>query len=416
MTDQVDVQQLRQSAEQNLAHDGFMAATRRLTATRRAIPTRRLTATRREAVACPLAEARRVTEMRRLIEIRRVSETRRVEKSIPADALLHELQVHQIELEMQNENLRQSQLELEKSRDRYIDFYDFAPVGYLTLDAHGAISEINLTGAALLGVERNTLLSQRLSTYVAAEYDERWGKHFINMLTHDEKQVCELALQRRGGPRFFAQLDCLRLNKADEPPLLRIVLTDISERIKNEEKIRQLAFYDALTQLPNRRLLNDRMDQAMAASKRSGHYAALMFLDLDNFKPLNDSHGHGMGDLLLMEVARRITRCLREMDTVARFGGDEFVVLLSELDADKAESIAEAGIVAEKIRRALAEVYHLSLWHEADVTHHCTSSIGVVLFSDHEASTDDILKRADRAMYRAKTGGGNRIYFFKPDE
>lgn len=412
----VDVQQLRQSAEQNIARNGFMATTRRLTASRRVIPTRRLTETRREAVACPLAEARRVTEARRLTEMRRVNETRRVKASIPADALLHELQVHQIELEMQNENLRQSQLELEKSRDRYIDFYDFAPVGYLTLDANGSISEINLTGASLLGVERNTLLSQRLTAYVATEYYERWGKHFINMLASDEKHVCELALQRKGGPRFFAQLDCLRLSKAGEPPLLRIVLTDISERIENEEKIRKLAFYDALTQLPNRRLLNDRLDQAMVASKRSGHFVALMFLDLDNFKPLNDRHGHGMGDLLLVEVAHRITHCLREMDTVARFGGDEFVVLLSELDTGKAESIAQAGIVAEKIRAALAEVYRLSLQQETEVVHHCTSSIGVVLFIDHETSTDDILKWADRAMYQAKAAGGNRIHFFRPDE
>ncbi|MDO8310598.1 MAG: diguanylate cyclase [Sideroxyarcus sp.] len=416
MTDQVDVQQLRQSAERNLASDGFMAATRRLTTSRRVIPTRRLAAMRREAVACPLAEARNVNATRRLIETRRVSETRRVEKLTPADALLHELQVHQIELEMQNENLRQSLLELEKSRDRYIDFYDFAPVGYLTLDAYGVISEINLTGASLLGVERNTLLSQCLTPYVTAEYDERWRKHFINMLTHDEKQVCELALQRKGGPRFFAQLDCLRLNKTGEPPLLRIVLTDISERIKNEEKIRQLAFYDALTQLPNRRLLSDRLDQAMAASKRSGHYVALMFLDLDNFKPLNDSHGHDMGDLLLVEAAHRITRCLREIDTVARFGGDEFVVLLSELNAERAESAAEAGIVAEKIRTVLAEVYQLSPQHEVELVHHCTSSIGVVLFIDHEDRPDDILKKADKAMYQAKTGGGNRIHFFKPDE
>ncbi|MDP1593425.1 MAG: diguanylate cyclase [Gallionella sp.] len=412
----VDVQQLRQSAEQNLAHDSLMAATRRLTTTRRVISTRRLTETRREAVACPLDEVRRVTETRRLTEMRRVSETRRVAKSMPADALRHELQVHQIELEMQNENLRQSQLELEKSRDRYIDFYDFAPVGYLTLDAHGAISEINLTGASLLGVERNTLLSQYLTHYVATEYYERWGKHFNNMLASDEKHVCELALQRKGGPRFFAQLDCLRLSKAGEPPLLRIVLTDISERIENEEKIRKLAFYDALTQLPNRRLLNDRLDQAMVASKRSGHFVALMFLDLDNFKPLNDRHGHGMGDLLLVEVAHRITHCLREMDTVARFGGDEFVVLLSELDTGKAESIAQAGIVAEKIRAALAEVYRLSLQQETEVVHHCTSSIGVVLFIDHETSTDDILKWADRAMYQAKTAGGNRIHFFRTDE
>ena len=190
----------------------------------------------------------------------------------------------------------------------------------------------------------------------------------------------------------------------------------ISERKQAEEQIRQLAFYDALTQLPNRRLLNDRLEQAMAASKRSGRYGALMFLDLDNFKPLNDTHGHDVGDLLLIEVARRITGCVREMDTCARFGGDEFVVILSELVTDKTESTTQARIVAEKIHAALAEPYRLKIQPEGKaettVEHHCTSSIGIVLFVDHEASAEDILKWADMAMYQAKEAGRNLIRFY----
>jgi diguanylate cyclase (GGDEF)-like protein/PAS domain S-box-containing protein len=192
---------------------------------------------------------------------------------------------------------------------------------------------------------------------------------------------------------------------------------DITERKKAEELIRNLAFNDALTQLPNRRLLQDRMKQAMVASKRSGRYGAAMFLDLDNFKPLNDTHGHDMGDLLLIEVARRITRCVREIDTVARFGGDEFVVMLSELDTDQEFSIGQAAIVAEKIRVALAEPYLLTR-RQADnseriVKHYCTSSIGVVLFNNIETSPDEVLKRADKAMYQAKIGGRNRVQFFE---
>jgi len=186
---------------------------------------------------------------------------------------------------------------------------------------------------------------------------------------------------------------------------------------ESENQIRSFAFHDTLTQLANRRLLNDRLGQAMAVSKRSGRYGAVMFLDLDNFKPLNDTHGHDVGDLLLLEVAHRLTRCVREMDTVARFGGDEFVVMLSELDADKALSTAQAGIVAEKIRATLAEPYLLSRKPEGDVAitveHHCTSSIGVVLFIDHEASQEDILKWADKAMYQAKEFGRNRVNFFE---
>jgi diguanylate cyclase (GGDEF)-like protein/PAS domain S-box-containing protein len=194
-------------------------------------------------------------------------------------------------------------------------------------------------------------------------------------------------------------------------------LRDITERRRTEDQIRNLAFNDALTQLPNRRLLHDRLKQAMAASKRSSLYGALMFIDLDNFKPLNDLHGHDVGDLLLIEVAHRITDCLREMDTVARFGGDEFVVLLGELDAVREPSAAQARNVAEKIRAALAEPYILMHVQEdaveTTVEHHSTASIGIELFNDHAVSEEDILKFADLAMYQAKSAGRNRVKFYE---
>jgi diguanylate cyclase (GGDEF)-like protein len=183
-----------------------------------------------------------------------------------------------------------------------------------------------------------------------------------------------------------------------------------------EEQIHNLAFYDALTLLPNRRLLNDRLSRAMAASHRSGCYGAVMFLDLDNFKPLNDTYGHDVGDLLLIEATDRLKSCVRETDTVARFGGDEFVVMLSELNLDKTESTTQAHTVAEKIRAVLAEPYLLRLRHEggADtiVEHPCTASIGVVVFINHEKSQEDILKWADAAMYQAKASGRNSIRFY----
>lgn len=183
-----------------------------------------------------------------------------------------------------------------------------------------------------------------------------------------------------------------------------------------EEQIQQLAFYDALTKLPNRRLLDDRLSQAMTASKRSGHYGALMFLDLDNFKPINDIHGHGVGDLLLIEAASRLKNCVREVDTVARFGGDEFVVMLSELDADKTKSNSQAALIAEKIRAALSELYLLTIKHEGQadihVEHRCTVSVGVVLFVSHEVNKDDLVKMADTAMYQAKESGRNQIRFY----
>jgi diguanylate cyclase (GGDEF)-like protein/PAS domain S-box-containing protein len=200
--------------------------------------------------------------------------------------------------------------------------------------------------------------------------------------------------------------------------------SDVTERHQAEtarnalqEQIRQLAFIDPLTQLPNRRLLDDRLNQALAASKRSGLYGALMFLDLDNFKPLNDTHGHGAGDMLLAEVARRLTAFVRETDTVARLGGDEFVVLLNELHADKATSTEQAGAVAEKIRVALAEPYQLTVTQPGDpvttVEHHCSASIGVVLFVNHLSSQVDLMKWADAAMYQAKDAGRNVVRFYE---
>jgi len=188
--------------------------------------------------------------------------------------------------------------------------------------------------------------------------------------------------------------------------IILLAMEDITERKQMETQIRELAFYDALTKLPNRRLLNDRLGQAMSASQRSGRYCALLFLDLDNFKPLNDTHGHGVGDLLLIEVANRLKSCVREIDTVARFGGDEFVVILNDLNVDKAESASQAEIVAEKIRTALSAPYLLTIKQEGKaetaIEHHCTASVGVALFINHEDSQDDILKFADTAMYQAK--------------
>jgi diguanylate cyclase (GGDEF)-like protein len=190
---------------------------------------------------------------------------------------------------------------------------------------------------------------------------------------------------------------------------------DLTERKQMEEQVRQLAFYDPLTRLPNRRLLDDRLMQTMAASARTARHGALVFLDLDNFKPLNDTHGHAVGDLLLIEVAQRLKASVREMDTVVRIGGDEFVVMLGELTVDRAESAAQASLIAEKIRRTLADPYRLTLRHEGQpdktIEHHCSASLGVALFVNHEASQADIMKWADAAMYLAKAAGRNRVRF-----
>ena len=194
------------------------------------------------------------------------------------------------------------------------------------------------------------------------------------------------------------------------------VINDIEDRKILEEEVRQLAFHDPLTHLPNRRLLDDRIEVALAANTRSRRFGALMYLDLDNFKPLNDSHGHEAGDLLLIEVARRVMGCVRAMDTVARVGGDEFVVMTSELDGDLTHSTAQALSIAEKIRRAVAAPFILSVQgvrgESISIMHHCSTSIGVVMFPEDDASGDDLLIRADRAMYQAKTEGRYRACLY----
>lgn len=195
--------------------------------------------------------------------------------------------------------------------------------------------------------------------------------------------------------------------------------TDITERKHMEELIRQQALYDTLTKLPNRRLLVDRLTLAMSVSKRTGYHGAVLFLDLDNFKPLNDTHGHEAGDLLLIEVANRLKHYVRESDTVARMGGDEFVVVLAQLDKNINKSRQQAAKLAEKIRAELAKPYLIEIDEDGKkitVEHHCTASIGFVLFLDEQTNINDILRNADDAMYQAKNAGRDSVRFYNEND
>ena len=170
-----------------------------------------------------------------------------------------------------------------------------------------------------------------------------------------------------------------------------------------------------MTLLPNRRLLSDRLIHSLAESKRSNHYGALIFLDLDNFKSANDKHGHAVGDMLLVQAAQRMRNCVRAIDTVARLGGDEFVVMMVDLNENKAEAMAQAGILAEKIRTVMADPYLLAIKNSPQANalaeHCCTVSVGVVVFIDREGTQDDFLRLADSAMYQAKDAGSNLVRF-----
>lgn len=189
----------------------------------------------------------------------------------------------------------------------------------------------------------------------------------------------------------------------------------VSQRELQRERILQISLHDSLTKLANRSLLSDRLSLALAANRRSGCYGAILFIDLDNFKALNDTHGHHAGDLLLIEVARRLNACVRLVDTVARLGGDEFVVLITELNQEVALAKTSTMLIAEEIRLSLAQPYIIQTQGEQhkeyEVQHHCTASIGVTLFDAEIGSEDKVLVRADHAMYRAKEAGRNRIVF-----
>ncbi|MEN9538622.1 MAG: hypothetical protein RLZZ126_857 [Pseudomonadota bacterium] len=185
---------------------------------------------------------------------------------------------------------------------------------------------------------------------------------------------------------------------------------DITQRKEAEREIENLAFYDPLTKLPNRRLLRDRLQQALVGCRRGSDAGALLFIDLDNFKVLNDTRGHAMGDLLLQQVGQRLTACVRQDDVVARLGGDEFVAMLHGLSSSVIESGNQARMVGEKILAALNQPYSL-----AGETHYSTCSIGIALFPDNADTVEELLKRADVAMYQAKNSGRNALCFFDPD-
>lgn len=263
--------------------------------------------------------------------------------------------------------------------------------------------------------------------------DEVVGHSVFEMFTDEGVEVIKSMLRRRamedaaGGAERFLRFEVEHrckdgrliwgevLSKPDRNAQGEIIgyhgiTREITERKRLEEQVHQLAFHDPLTHLANRRLMLDHLEQAMSTSKRSQRHGALLFLDLDNFKPLNDTHGHGVGDLLLIEVAERLKACVREADTVARFGGDEFVVLLCELSTQPGEAAEQAVAIAEKVRTRLAEPYVLQSAPSAPaIRHECTASIGVAVFRGRDESQNAVIDRADAAMYRAKEEGRNRI-------
>ena len=458
--------------------------------------------------------------------------------------MLHELHVHEIELEMQNEELRQAQNKLDQERARYFALYDLAPVGYLALDAAGLIQQTNLKAANLLGLVRGALMRQPFTKFIAHDDQDHFYLLKNTLTDAAELRSCDLRLKNPDGTHFWAHLDASLTQDDSGAPTLLLVLNDISERKLAEqqlidgqtllresaehnqiildnmldgvitlnalgliqsfnlaasqifgysehevrghnvsllmpephrgqhddylqhhqrtgmtrimgqareieglrqdgslvqltlsvskvthqgqplfiglvrdntqqhhavEEIRQLAFFDPLTGLPNRRLLLDRLSHAIATSGRTGLHGALMFLDLDHFKRLNDSLGHDYGDLLLQRVSTRLQACAREGDTVARIGGDEFVLLLEGLSQHAPEAAVQAEALANKIIQVMGQPYSLH-----GFSHNSTPSIGIAVFMANRETMEELLKKSDAAMYQAKAGGRNTFRFFDP--
>jgi diguanylate cyclase (GGDEF)-like protein/PAS domain S-box-containing protein len=305
--------------------------------------------------------------------------------------------------------LSRSQQRVAREAERFQALLEQASDGIHILNAQGRVIEVSNSFCRMLGYSREEMLGKHPTDWVvgvsAGEIDERISDKLIS----DEPIRHEILHRRKDGTEFYVELTGCRL-QVDGETILFYSSHDISERKSAERQINQLAFFDQLSGLPNRTLLLDRLQTAMAAGARSGKQGALLFIDLDDFKTLNDTLGHSMGDLLLKQVAERLSQCVRAEDTVARLGGDEFLVMTPSVGATLAAAAIECEALAERILTSLNRPYQL----EPELSYRCTPSIGVTLFPGQDSNSSDLLKQADMAMYKAKAAGRNAIRFFDP--
>lgn len=286
-----------------------------------------------------------------------------------------------------------------------------AQEGMIVTDTKGVILSANRAFVNLTGYTMEELVGETARLFRAHRRDAEFYRSMWSSVQSTGGWQGDMSLRTKSGEHCARWLTISAVtNEAGEVTNYIGSYYDISKLKHAEEKIRELAFFDQLTGLPNRVLLIDRVRQALNANTRNKSFGALLFIDLDNFKTLNDSLGHDMGDQLLKQAAERISGCVRSDDTVARFGGDEFVVLLANLGTREAKAAAlQAEAIGEKILAAFAETFQLDPYE-----YPCTPSVGVTLFSPEDRNVDELLKRADLAMYDAKTAGRNGLRFFDP--
>jgi diguanylate cyclase (GGDEF)-like protein/PAS domain S-box-containing protein len=280
----------------------------------------------------------------------------------------------------------------------------------MVTDANSLILRVNRAFTTVTGYTAEEAVGQTPRMLHSGRHDADFFRAMWETINRTGGWQGEVWDRRKNGEIYPKWLNVSAV-KDDRGAVTHYVGThfDITERKQAEEKINALAFFDQLTGLPNRTLLLDRLKQAMTASDRSGSHGALLFIDLDNFKELNDTLGHEMGDLLLKQVAQRLTQCVREGDTVARLGGDEFVVILTNLGKGEREAATGTETAAEKILATLNQIYRFG-----ELAHHSTASIGATLFNGHPISIDNLMKQADLTMYKAKEAGRNTLRFFDP--
>ena len=280
--------------------------------------------------------------------------------------------------------------------------------GIVVTDSNTLIVRINDAYTKTTGYSFDEIKGKELEILSSARNDDDFYTSMLESIKKNGSWEGEVWSKRKNGDAFLS-LCTINTVKDKNGAILNFVgtINDITLSNAAKEKIKNLAYYDQLTLLPNRRLLMDRLTLAKASSMRNGNEGAILFLDLDYFKKLNDTLGHDMGDLLLQEVAKRLSTCVRENDTVARLGGDEFVVMLEGLDPQPVAAAAQAEVVARKIIVALGRPYQLDT-HE----YHITPSIGITLFNQHSSGMDALIGEADIAMYQAKKEGRNTLRFF----
>ncbi|CAG7856662.1 hypothetical protein MCAMS1_01230, partial [biofilm metagenome] len=282
--------------------------------------------------------------------------------------------------------------------------------GILITDKNAKILRVNKAFTQITGFPPQQVIGENPRILQSGRHDQAFFQHYWNELLTNDKFECEIWNRRRNGEIYPEwQIVTAVRNEVGEVSHYVSVFSDITEKKDAENKIHNMAFYDPLTNLPNRRLLLDRFDQDLAIARRHGLFGAVLYLDLDHFKVLNDSQGHLVGDELLIQVAQRLSSVIREEDTPARLGGDEFVVLLHANSGSLEIAADHAMIVAEKIREQLNTPFVLGQYQ-----HQIGTSIGIALFPENQETPDAVLQQADTAMYRSKSSGRNAINFFQP--